>query len=127
MRDHERAMLAYARLAQISHQKRQLPGRDKFLVLTGAAACRAGWPEVALRCRELVLHHNRMHMVSRFDTFADALRSPDFEPLLKRLERMCGYEKAEHLLAELEIDPGVPPDQDDTVGQFALSLLGESP
>ena len=36
MPDHERAMLAYCKLAELSQEKRQLPGRDKFLVLAGA-------------------------------------------------------------------------------------------
>lgn len=123
MRDHERAMLAYARLAHISQQKRQLLGRDKFLVLTGTAACRAGWPDVAQRCRELVVANNPAHLLARFESFPDALRSPDLEPLLKRLERFCGHEKAEHLLTELEIEPGLPAGQEITPGQFVLELL----
>ena len=125
MRDHERAMLAYARLAHISQQKRQLLGRDKFLVLTGTAACRAGWPDVAQRCRELVVANNPAHLLARFADFPDALRSPDFEPLLKRLERFCGYEKAEHLLSELDINPGLPPDEETTPGRFVLQLLSD--
>lgn len=124
MADHERAMLAFVQLAVLSQQKGQLPGRDKFLVLAAASACRAGWPEVAERCRELVLEHNPAHIVGRSPTFVDTMRSPDFAPFLRQLERFASYEKAEHLLAELGINPS-PPQKDDgrNAGEYALALL----
>ena len=104
MLNHERAMMAYLRLADISQQKKQLLGRDKFLVLTGAAACRAGWPEVAQRCRELVLRNNAAHLIGKWETFPEALRSPEFLPFERQLERFCGYEKAEFHLDQLGVD-----------------------
>ena len=120
------AMLAYAKLAAISQQKRQLLGRDKLLILTGAAACRAGWPEVAARCRELVIANNQSHLVGRTETFADAMRTEEFEPLLKRLERMCSYEKAEHLLSEMDENPASrQPNSDSDIGRTALEILGD--
>lgn len=124
MHDPERAMLAYARLARVSQQKQQLLGRDKFLVLTGATSCRAGWPDVAERCRELVLANNRAHVLARFPSFVDAMRTEDLESLLKRLERFCNYEQAEHLLTMGGADR-VPLERgsDESAGVFALRLL----
>ena len=104
MPDHERAMLAYAKLAEISHQRRQDQGRDKLLVLAGAAACRAGWPDVAARCRDIIVADNPSHMLARFATFADALRDDGFQTFLKARRRFCSYERAEHLLNELDVD-----------------------
>lgn len=124
MRDHERAMLAYVKLAETSQAKRQLQGCDKFLILAGAAACRAGWPEIADRCRMLVLANNPAHLVGRFELFTDAMRSCDFAPFLKQLERFCGYERAEHLLNQLEIDVELPSTKSvKSIGEFALELL----
>jgi len=124
MPDHERAMLAYAKLAEISAQKEQIVGRDKLLVLAGASACRAGWPDVAQRCRELILANNAVHLIGKHATFADALRSPDFEPFLKQRERLCSYERAEHLLRGVNLDPSLPESEHDTsAGEFALKLL----
>lgn len=123
MRDHESAMLSYVRLAEVSHRKMQPLGRDKLLVLAAAAACRAGWPEVAERCRALVLVHNPAHLIGNFATVADALRSDDFTPLLKQHERLCGYERAEFLVNELGVDPQSRPEADKTAGQIALDLL----
>ena len=124
MRDHELAMLAYVKLANLSQQKRQLPGRDKFLLLAGVAGTCAGWPEVARRCRELVLAHNRFHLIGKFETFADALRDPDFEPFVKKLERFCPYEKAEHLLQQLDVEPGLSTaGSEQTAGETVLALL----
>ena len=124
----EQAMLAYVKLASVSHQKQQMIGRDKFLLLAGATACRAGIPEVAARCRALVLSNNPAHLIGKLTTFADALRNPDFQSLLKQLERFCAYERAEHLLLGLGIEPGIPDDDEPTSsGTLAMRLLtGES-
>ena len=124
MRDHERAMLAYAMLSDLSRQKGQYLSRDKFLILTAAAACRAGWPYVANRCYVLVLANNPLHLLGNYDLFTDAMRSPDFELFLKQLERFCGYEKAEHLLSELELEPKVPEAETEiTPEDFVLKML----
>jgi hypothetical protein len=120
--NHERAMLAYLRLADVSQQKHQLIGRDKLLVLASAAACRAGWIDVGERCRQLVIEHNPAHLIGTFPTAADALRSADFTPLVNQLERMCGYERAEFLVSELGLE--TPPQEGERdAGQIALSIL----
>lgn len=124
MPDYERAMLMYARLAALSQERQQLGGRDKFLILTGAEACRAGWPEVAERCRETVLANNPAHLIHRYPSFPAALRDEEFNTFLKQLERFCTHEKAEHLLSELNVDFEVPPKFEDAgAGAFALDVL----
>lgn len=124
MHDHDLAMLTYVKLADLSQQKRQPIGRDKFLLLAGVEACRAGWPEIADRCRELVLHHNAAHLVGRFPTLPDALRDPEFQTFLKQLERFCPWERAEHLLQELTIPTDVPEvHQPASRGDYAQRLL----
>jgi len=124
MSNPERDMLAYVHLAALARQKGQLPGRDKFLVLAASAACHAGWPDVARRCRSLILEHNPAHLIGRFESVAAALRSEEFQPLVKQLDRFCGSERAEFLLEELGIDPeqaGRSPNA--PVGSDALRLL----
>jgi hypothetical protein len=124
MRDHEAAMLAYVRLADVSLRKRQPLGRDKFLVLAAAAACRAGWPEVAERCRALVLEHNHAHLIGKFATVADALRGEEFAPLVKQHERLCSYERAEFLLNDLGLEtPAAADAAEKSAGQIALDYL----
>jgi hypothetical protein len=128
MRDHERAMLAYAMLSVLSLQRGQYLSRDKFLILTAAAACRAGWPDVSNRCHTLVLANNPLHLLGNYDLFTDAMRSPDFEPFLKQLERFCGYEKAEHLLSELGLEPVVPESEAEmTPGNYVLKIIADGP
>ena len=122
MPDHEHSLLAYAQLAQLSQQKGQMSPRDNFLILAGASACRAGWPEVSEACRTAVLTNNPVHLIGQYATFVAAMQSTDFEPFQRRLERFCSREKAEHLLSELGID--IPqPAGDQTVGELALSLI----
>ena len=124
MHDHELAMLTYVQLADIAQQKRQLLGRNKFLLLAGMAACRAGWPDVAEKCRELVLTDNRAHLIGNYASIADALRDPDFLCFEQQLQRFCPYEKAEHLLQQLGIEPGLPPNYRDVdSGTYLLELL----
>ncbi len=93
-------MLAYARLARLSHERRQAAGRDRFVILCGREACFAGWTDVAARCRELVLASNPRHLLSHSDTFPNALREPDNERFFSQLENFCPFEQAEHLLRE---------------------------
>lgn len=121
-------MLAYVRLANVSQRKKQLLGRDKFLVLAAAAACRAGWLDVADCCRQLILEHNPSHLAKNYPTIADALRSSDFPPLLKQLERQCSYERAEFLASDLDL-PATTSDHQgqQTAGQIALALLAAAP
>jgi hypothetical protein len=121
--NHESAMLAYVRLADVSQRKHQLLGRDKLLVLAAAAACRAGWIDVAERCRQLVIEHNPAHRIGTYPTVADALRSDEFVPLLTQLERLCSYERAEFLLSELGLE-AQPDEGSRDAGETALSLLG---
>lgn len=103
MRNHDIAMWAYVELADLSQRRGQIAGCDRFLVLAGVAACRAGCPDVAARCHELVQHHNVAHITARWPSFAAALHDDDFTTFLIQLERFCPLEKAEHLLHELDI------------------------
>jgi hypothetical protein len=125
MHDHEIAMCAYVQLAVISGQKRQVQVRDRFLLLAGVEACRAGWPEVAERCRAMIVAENPSHQLRRHASMADALRDPDFQQLAARWEKYCPFEQAEHLLQQL----GLPPegDQPETPrGDRMLELLTNS-
>lgn len=120
-------MLAFVKLAGISQDRKQLGPRDKFLVLAAAAASRAGWLNVAERCRDLVLAHNAVHLLHKFESFAEALRAEDFQPYLRQIERFCSYEKAEYLLAQREMTPDLPPLSTRlSAGDYALLLLGRS-
>ena len=124
MLDHDAAMVAFAKLAAISHSKRQLLQRDKFLLLAAAAACDAGWPVVAEHCRSLVLANNPAHLVKRYATMPDALRAAEFQVFFKQLTRFCSYEKAEHFLTQLQLAPGSPIAGDKlNSGDYALLLL----
>ena len=125
MRDHEIAMRVYVQLAAVSDQKRQFQVRDRFLVLAGAAACRAGWLEVAERCRARLLVSNPAHQLLRHATFPDAMRDRDFQQLATHWEHYCPFEKAEALVRQLNLPPEEPTDQ--TVGEQMLLLLTDAP
>lgn len=122
MRDAESAMCAYVQLARLSHGKRQALARDRFLVLAGAAACEAGWLDVAAECYRLVSQFAPQHQLAKFDSFPEALKSADFRKLVQATTRRCPYERAEHLLHELGLSPrGDDPDR--PCGEWAKELL----
>lgn len=124
MHEHDRRMLAYVALARVSDEKQQPIGRDRFLILAGVAACRAGWLDVAARCRELVIAGNPRHLLGRFDSLPDALRDSDFEPFLRQLERFCGYEEAELFLQKQGLAlPGGDESGERSAGEVALAML----
>ena len=125
MIDHERTMLVYLKLAEIARLKKQTMGRDRFLVLGGAAALRAGWPDVAEKCRAALLAAAARHPLSQYDTFADALRDPDFKPYLARTDRFCPFEQAESLLDGLGLTPeDLQPRGEETNGELAARWIG---
>lgn len=128
MRDHEAAMCAYAQLAVCSHAKQQGPARDRFLLLCGAAACRAGWLEVAEFCRVEHNAHQPGHRLARFSSFPEAMREPEFVQILDHWERWCSFERAEHLLYEMG-KSNAEPRADQTLGDWTwqhLQVLAQS-
>jgi hypothetical protein len=127
MDDHDAAMLAFVKLAGVSQSRSQLGPRDKFLVLAGIAADRAGHAAVAGRCRELVLANNPSHLLKRYESLAQALEDEEFQAYHKQLARFCSYEKAEHHLSQLDISTELPKiNARISPADYALLLLGSS-
>ena len=100
MRNHEIAMLSFARLARISHETPHPLGRDRFLVLAGREACLAGWLDVAERCRSLILAENAHHFLSQSESFPDSLRDDTKSAYFATFDSFCSFEQAEHLLSQ---------------------------
>ncbi len=100
---HDRRTLGYAELAALAARRGQRDGRVGFLALAGINACRAGLPEIAASCLAEILEANERHLLTNYATFGDALRDPDFEPFVRSLERKYGWERSEHVLAELGV------------------------
>jgi len=127
MEDHDSAMLAFVKLAGVSQSREQLGPRDKFLVLGGVAAARANHATVAARCRALLLSHNPLHLMKRYETIELALEDDAFQSYLRQLSRFCPYERAEHLLSQLDISTELPKVAAKlNAADYALLLLGRS-
>ena len=118
------AMIRYLELAKISQAKRQQAGSDRFLILAGVAACRAGFLDVAGLCRSRVLAHNPHHLLNQWPTLPDAIRSQDFAGFLRQLERFCPTERAEMLLSELGADVALR--EEDPAQAVALKQLSDA-
>ncbi len=123
MSDHnERAMLIFAQLASVADRKKQSIGRDRFLVLTGITATRAGWLDVADRCHEVITGCSEKHIVGHYASFAEALRDDEFQPFVRQVEKFCSMERAEHLLSEMGMLPPMV-SETQSAGDVGLALL----
>lgn len=118
-------MQVYVNLAVISEQMHQSQVGDRFLLLAGVEACRAGWPDVAARCHERLISRHPSHQATHHPTIADALRDNDFQQLVARWERYCPFEKAEAMLRQLD-RPQVESTTTTTLGDQMLKLLGDT-
>ena len=125
MADPDLALSAYLQLATISHARGQWLPRNKFLILAGAAACAAGYLDIAERCRELVKTHSPNHLLCRYESFPAALKSAEFQTYHKQLKKFCSIERAEHLLVGQghQLQPATAA----TANQYLLEMTGPTP
>lgn len=97
-RNFEAEMISAILLADLSHRRKQWLGRDRLLLLAGAAATRSGCLKVAERCHSLITERSKRHLLNRFETFPEALRDEEFQQFLKQAEKQLSLEQAEQLL-----------------------------
>lgn len=122
MPDWDLSVARYLRLADIAQLKGQLNGRNRFLLLAALDACHAGLLSVATLCRDRVLRDEPRHLIRRFPTIPDAIRSEDFQPFARRLARFCSREQAEHLLKD-QTTPDFHEDAWESLPEFAKWLM----
>lgn len=100
----ERLAVLYLQLATACRGRGPVATRDRLLLLAARHASDANWVGEAETCRELVLLANPRHIIGRFDSFAAAQKSDDFQALARQLQRQCPQEMAEHLAERQQID-----------------------
>ena len=88
----------YEQLAQRFEREQEPRQRDNLLVLAADAAFNAGRPEEAERLRRRLLDLNPHHLLRPFESFADALQTPDIREFVADLRRRYPPEYAERLL-----------------------------
>lgn len=108
MHDPAGTMVTFMKLAGMAQDRGQFLPRDKFLLLAGAAACEAGFPDLGDLCRELVLRNNPQHLIGGYPSLADALCDAEYAGFHTQLLRFCSYEQGEHLLNQQGLATGLP-------------------
>ena len=101
---HDSEFLLYLQLAWASQVRRRPMVCDKLLVLAAAAATRRQHDDFAESCRELVLISNPGHLLRQFESMHEAATDGRFDVLHERLRREFPRERAEHMLASLELE-----------------------
>jgi hypothetical protein len=97
-------LAVYLHLARASAVRQRPLVRDRFLLLAAGEASRLGLLGVAERCRQIIVEHNRGHLLARWGTYQAAASEPDFQELLRRIVRQYSAEKSEHMLRSLGIE-----------------------
>ncbi|MGD9647484.1 MAG: hypothetical protein AB7U73_17350 [Pirellulales bacterium] len=120
-------LAVYLHLARASAVRQRPLVRDRFLLLAASEASRLGLSTVAERCRQMIVEHNRGHLLARWGTYQAAATEPDFQDLLRRTVRQYSAEKSEHILRSLGIELAF--DDVETLGtnQQAVAFLESFP
>jgi hypothetical protein len=118
----------YEALAHWYERQGQAKQRDWFLVLAADRALAAGRPDEAERLRGRLLQTNPHHLLKPFDSFAEALKSPDVEGYVADLRRLYPPDMAEQLLQEQRATgPPAGEEMPPAISAFAMgSLRGET-
>jgi hypothetical protein len=93
-----RSLQVYEELATWYDRQGQAKLRDWFLVLAADTAQTLGQADQAERLRQRLLHGNPHHLLRPFQSFAEALASPDVKGYVADLRRNYPPETAEQLL-----------------------------
>jgi hypothetical protein len=117
-------LATYLHLAQAAKLRRQPLVRDRVLLLAAVIAAQIDLAPIAAACREIILAHNRQHMISRWPTIAAALVEEDFQTLVNQLSTRYGPERVERLVEQLGIERGQERAAYASQGEFAAALLG---
>ncbi len=114
----------YLYLAKAAWRRLQMPDRDRLLVLSAVNADRIGLFRIAAYCRSLVLENNPGHMLRKWPSISHAIADADFLHFLKQLQRRFPQEKAEVMLADLNIERGLEHKTYYDNEEYAASVLG---
>ena len=91
----------YRELADTYDRLSQASMRDRFMILAADAALEAGQPVEAEALRQRLLQASRYHMLRPYNSFAEAIQSPDVQTYLRDLRANYPLEVARQLLATL--------------------------
>ncbi len=94
----DRKIETYRELADIYDRQGQAQMRDRFLVLAADTAYSGGQTQEAERLRDRLLRLNPHHLLKPYDSYAEAVKSPDIGNYLTALRRSHPYEVTEHML-----------------------------
>jgi len=83
-----------------------------------------GLPRIAAYCRQRILEHNPRHIIGRWDRVDDAIDQPDFQHVLRTVQRRYPQEKAEKMLDTLGVERGREREAYYTDEEYAAALLG---
>lgn len=117
----------YLHLARASRLRRQPLVRAKLLILAGVQAEEMGLDQIAALCRHRVLAQNPRHLVRRWPTVGEAIRTEAFQSHVKQLRRRYSPEKVEHMLASLGIEMGRERAAYFSDTEYAAALLDTRP
>ncbi len=113
----------YQQLAEESQRTGRTEDRERFWLLAADAALQAGKPEEAERLRRTVLSHNANHFLRPYNSFAEAIKTPDILKYIQDLRKHYPPAQAERLLESLRAQAAAKAASEQNVNKAALATL----
>lgn len=121
----EQTITVYVQLAEAYHGKNRYQERDRFLILAADTAWTAGRTDEAEQLRKKILSYNPNHLLRPYNSFGEALGSPDIMTYIQQLRRGYPVDRATELLRGLESGTGGKPTRSEE--DFSLPLDSSGP
>ena len=102
----EQTIHVYVQLAEAYHGKNRYQERDRFLILAADTAWTAGRTDEAEQLRKKILTNNPSRLLRPYNSFGEALNSPDIMTYIQQLRRGYPVDRATELLRGLESGTG---------------------
>lgn len=119
-------LVIYLHLARAASRRLRPMAQVRLLLMAAIVAYQLKMHRISEACRAKMLELNQNHMMRRWPTISDALDDDDFRHFLHQVERRYPLEKAEQMMAGLNIDTEHERESYFNDEEYAASLLGVS-
>jgi len=113
----------YQQLAEESQRTGRLEDRERFWLLAADAALQTGQPEEAERLRRTILSNNPNYFLRPYNSFAEAIKTPDILKYVQDLRKQYPPVQAERWLESLRAQEAAKIAGEASVNKAALATL----
>jgi len=113
----------YLQLADESQRIGKLEDRERYWLLAADAALQAGQAEEAERLRRNILSNNPNYFLRPYNSFAEAMKTPDIVKYVQDLRKHCPPDQAQRWLESMRAQDAAKATAETGVNRAALATL----